>query len=277
MFATHTVIVSLAAGIAVTLLASVIPAMRATRAAPIAAVREGATLPPSRFAHAKTLIVTAAGVAGAGLLRTGLFASGLATSVRLPLLAAGAPVLFLCLAFLSRWLVAPLAAALGRPFEAIAGAAGMLVPENSSRNPARTAVTAGALTVGRALVAFVATLGSGLRGTITDSIEQEMHADDVISADDASRPQLPPTRSMQGWESRQQHSGGPDPRLRPSASDQRHRPQNDHPLLRLHVDARLRVQLGRPALTVRRDPQRTLRDRSPPHDRQPLPRRYPIR
>ena len=107
--------------------------MRATRAAPIAAVREGATLPPSRFAHAKTLIVTAAGVAGAGLLSTGLFASRLATSVRLLLLAAGAAVPFLCLAFLSRWLVAPLAAALGRPFEAITGAAGMLVPENSSR------------------------------------------------------------------------------------------------------------------------------------------------
>ena len=188
VFARHTVIVSLAAGIAVTLLASVPPAMRATRVAPIAAVREGATLPPSRFAHAKSLVASAAGVAGAGLLSTGLFAGGLATSVRLILLAAGAAVVFVCLAFLSRWLVAPLATALGRPFEAITGAAGMLARENSARNPARTAVTAGALTVGLALVAFIATLGAGLRGTITDSIKQQIHADYVISANNAPLP-----------------------------------------------------------------------------------------
>ena len=188
VFATRTVVIGLAAGIAVTLLASVVPATRATRIPPIAAVREGATVPPGRFARAKTLIVTAAGVAGVGLLSTGLVDSGLATSVRLLLLATGAAVLFVCLAFLARWLVAPLAAALGRPFEAITGAAGMLARENSSRNPARTAVTAGALTVGVALVAFIATLGAGLRGTVTDSVKQQIHADYVISADNAPLP-----------------------------------------------------------------------------------------
>ena len=56
VFATRTVIVSLAAGIAVTLLASVVPALRATRVAPIAAVREGAILPPGRFARAQSLV-----------------------------------------------------------------------------------------------------------------------------------------------------------------------------------------------------------------------------
>jgi putative ABC transport system permease protein len=61
----------------------------------------------------------------------------------------------------------------------------MLARENSSRNPARTAATAGALTVGLALVAFVATLGSGLRATINDAVRQQIHADYVISADNA--------------------------------------------------------------------------------------------
>ena len=41
-------------GIIVTLLASLRPAIRATRVPPIAAVREGATLPPSRFARFRT-------------------------------------------------------------------------------------------------------------------------------------------------------------------------------------------------------------------------------
>ena len=54
VFGTRTVIVSLLVGIVVTLIASLRPAVRATRVPPIAAVREGATLPPSRFARFRT-------------------------------------------------------------------------------------------------------------------------------------------------------------------------------------------------------------------------------
>ena len=51
VFATRTVIIALLVGILVTLIASLRPAIRATRVQPIAAVREGATLPESRFAR----------------------------------------------------------------------------------------------------------------------------------------------------------------------------------------------------------------------------------
>jgi len=47
VFRTRTIIVALLVGVVVTLLASLRPAMRATRVPPIAAVREGATLPPA--------------------------------------------------------------------------------------------------------------------------------------------------------------------------------------------------------------------------------------
>ena len=49
LFETRTIVVSLLVGIVVTLLASLRPAIRATRVPPIAAVREGATLPESTF------------------------------------------------------------------------------------------------------------------------------------------------------------------------------------------------------------------------------------
>ena len=65
VFALRTVLISLALGTVITVLASIVPARRATRVPPIAAVREGSTLPPSRFAaHSlKTaVIVTAASV-----------------------------------------------------------------------------------------------------------------------------------------------------------------------------------------------------------------------
>src|ERR1700730_9888227 len=48
VFATRTVVVSLVLGIAITLLASLRPALRATRVPPIAPVREEATAPPGR-------------------------------------------------------------------------------------------------------------------------------------------------------------------------------------------------------------------------------------
>ncbi|MEX2464637.1 MAG: ABC transporter permease, partial [Gaiellaceae bacterium] len=51
VFAARTAIVSLLVGTVVTLLAGLAPAVRATRVPPIAAVREGAELPPSRMAR----------------------------------------------------------------------------------------------------------------------------------------------------------------------------------------------------------------------------------
>ena len=50
VFALRTVLVSLAVGTGITLLATMLPARRATRVPPIAAVREGSTLPASRLA-----------------------------------------------------------------------------------------------------------------------------------------------------------------------------------------------------------------------------------
>ena len=75
-FETRTIIVSLLVGIIVTLLASLRPAIRATRVPPIAAVREGATLPESRFAPFRT--IGSLGLTGLGFaaLAYGLFGSG---------------------------------------------------------------------------------------------------------------------------------------------------------------------------------------------------------
>ena len=55
VFGTSTIVIALAAGIIVTLVASLRPALRATRVPPIAAVREGATLPFGRFHRFRTL------------------------------------------------------------------------------------------------------------------------------------------------------------------------------------------------------------------------------
>ena len=64
--ATRTITVSLILGVSITLLASILPARRATRVPPIAAVREGSTLPPSKVAahsHNAGIVVTGASLA----------------------------------------------------------------------------------------------------------------------------------------------------------------------------------------------------------------------
>src|SRR5262249_36171567 len=70
VFKTHTVTISLILGTTVTLLASVIPARRATRVPPIAAVREGSTaaVSPRRGAvKGSVLVGVALALLGAGL------------------------------------------------------------------------------------------------------------------------------------------------------------------------------------------------------------------
>jgi putative ABC transport system permease protein len=60
--------------------------------------------------------------------------------------------------------------------------AGSLAKDNATRNPARTARTAGALMIGLALVTFVATLGASLKGTTKDALKDQVRADYVVTA-----------------------------------------------------------------------------------------------
>ena len=183
VFSARTAIVSLLVGILITLIASIRPAMRATRVPPIAAVREGSILPPSRFARfglAAALLVTAVAVS---LLALGSFADGLGTVPRLLGVALGAILLFLGIALVAPRLVRPLASALGWPATRTAGPAGKLARANAMRNPARTASTAAALMIGLALVTFVAVLAQGLRSTFVDSVDELFVADYAIGGE----------------------------------------------------------------------------------------------
>jgi putative ABC transport system permease protein len=169
---TRTVIVALVVGILVTVLASLRPAARATRVPPISAVREGAELPPGRFAKYRPVgsaLLTAAGFAA---LVYGLFGSGLGTKQILIFMGLGTLLIFIGVSLLAVRFVRPLAWALGAPASKFGGAAGSLARDNSRRNPQRTASTASALMISLALVTLVAVLAAGItksfRGAVND-------------------------------------------------------------------------------------------------------------
>ena len=179
---TRTIVVALLVGIVVTLLASLRPAIRATRVPPIAAVREGATLPESRFHRFRTLgsLVTI-GLGFAALLY-GLFADGLGTTQLLAWMGIGALLIFIGVALFAQRLIRPLAQFLGWPATQIGGAAGKLARDNARRNPQRTASTASALMIGLALVTLVAVLAQGITSTFRNSVEEIFIADYAITA-----------------------------------------------------------------------------------------------
>ena len=109
VFATRTIVVSLLVGTIITLVAGLFPAIRATRVPPIAAVREGFTLPKSRLSPFVPYI--AIGVIGLALLLLGysMFKDDLDTASRLLSIAGGVILLFIGVAMISSRLVRPLA------------------------------------------------------------------------------------------------------------------------------------------------------------------------
>ena len=186
VFAPRTIILSLAVGTLIALLASLRPAIRATRVEPIAAVREGAVLPASRFArYALPSALTV--IAGAiGLFSYGVFASGLDVMVRILSLVGGVLALFVGVAMIASRVVRPLAYVLGTPGAKLGGTAGKLARQNAVRNPKRTASTAAAVMIGLALITFVAVLGQGLRTSFTGSVNELFIADYAVTTADST-------------------------------------------------------------------------------------------
>ena len=168
----RTVIVALVVGIVVTVLASLRPAVRATRVPPIAAVREGAELPPGRFARYRPIGSALLTALGFLLIVYGLFAHGLGTKGVLFSMGAGTLLVFIGVALLAARFARPLAWILGAPATRFGGAAGALARDNARRNPQRTASTASALMIGLALVTLVAVIAAGItksfRGAVDD-------------------------------------------------------------------------------------------------------------
>ena len=188
VFAARTVIVSLLVGTIVTLLASLRPAVKATRVPPIAAVREGATLPPGRFARLGPVVSLITLALGILLLVYGIFGHGLTTASRLASLGFGVLILFLGVSLNAKRAVRPLASVLGWPGTRIGGTSGTLARENAMRNPSRTASTASALMIGLALITFVAILGQGVRSSFESAVDQLFIANYAVTSPDSFSP-----------------------------------------------------------------------------------------
>ncbi len=179
-FQPRTIIVSLAVGIVVTVLAALLPARKATRVPPVAALQPETAFAPTGFRKRRIVLgvlVTAIGVA---LLLAGLFQN---EGNRLVNVASGAVVVFFGVAILSPLIARPLARVIGWPFARAFRLPGTLARENAMRNPRRTASTAAALMIGLALVSFVSIFAASIKASTTAILEESVTADYILFND----------------------------------------------------------------------------------------------
>jgi putative ABC transport system permease protein len=173
-FEARTVIVCLVVGVVVTMVSAIGPARRAVRIAPVEAVAEQQVEYeiPMRRRFTWGAGITLAGIAA---LAVGL------TAPAIGLVGLGAVLIFIGVARLAPAVARPMASVLGRPLSRMLGMSGRLGRENSMRSPRRTAQTASALMVGLALVSAIAVFGSSLSSSATQSIDNAIRADIIIS------------------------------------------------------------------------------------------------
>ena len=184
----RTVVMAFLVGVGITMASVIIPAVRAARIPPVAALR-----PELGFEalSARRLVVGAAvTIIGAVAFVVGLFGRPGGTLGLLALAGIGALLMFLGVASVSSTVARPATKLLGWPIAKVFKAPGVLARENAGRSPRRTSATAAALMIGVALVSAASVFAASLRHTFSDTLERGVQADYIIT--DESFQGLPP-------------------------------------------------------------------------------------
>lgn len=175
---TQSVLVPILVGTFATIVAAMMPAVRATRVAPLEALREtgGSTETKERSSRKRTFTAGLLLVVAVVLLGLGLFVAE-DEEAALSQMGGGLVLLFIAIAMLGGRFVPPIVSVIGAPIERLRGVTGLLARENAQREPQRTATTAAALMIGVALVVFVGVFASSLKASINDAIDDQLAGD----------------------------------------------------------------------------------------------------
>lgn len=173
----RSIVAGFVVGTLVTLAAAIVPAWRASRVPPIAAMREVAVHGSTR---ARLITGSVLALGGIALVLLGTLAGAGGLAQRFTLIGVGAVLLFIGAAMLTQYVARPLAGGIGWPMARVGGLAGRLGQQNAMRNPSRTAQTAAALTIGVALVTGVTVFAASLSETFIGTLDNRVRADLVI-------------------------------------------------------------------------------------------------
>ncbi len=171
-----TVIVSVIAGLGVSLASAVLPARRAAKVPPIAAMRDVAV---DKSSSSRRRAIWGSVVTGLGAAAMG---SGLFGGAGMAPIGAGAMMIFIGVAVLGPILARPISRVIGAPLPRLKGMSGTLATQNAMRNPKRTSATAAALMIGVALVGFITILASSTKASVATNVAKTFNGDLVVSS-----------------------------------------------------------------------------------------------
>ena len=171
----RTIIVGMLVALVVTVAASVVPAVRASRVPPIAAMRDDFVMPTASLRRRNRI--------GAVLLAVGIVLLMLGVNKGNALeIGLGAIGMFRGATALSPLLSRPIIGGLGRLLPRVWGTTGRLARENALRNPRRTAATASALMIGIALTTTMSVMAASITTSANAQIDKSVGADFIITA-----------------------------------------------------------------------------------------------
>jgi putative ABC transport system permease protein len=169
---------ALIAGVAITAVSAVIPAFRASRTSPLAALRE-ASVDDSALSRSRMVFGLLTLAVCGSMLMAGLFAD---ISNRLVFVGLGAAGIFIGVAAWGPIVARPFARVVGAPLARLRGLPGELAQENGMRNPQRTATTAAALMIGVGLVSAISIFAASTTRTVDKIIDDTVVGDLVIES-----------------------------------------------------------------------------------------------
>lgn len=165
-------------GVVITSGSALIPALRAGKTPPIAAMRDVA-IETTAGSRTRIAIGTFVAVAGGIAMAAGLGGTGEDPVV---LVGLGGLAVFTGVATLGPVLARPFGHLVGRPIAAVRGVPGQLARDNATRNPKRTAATASALMIGVGLVGFITVLAASVKASIDEMVSAGVRADVVVES-----------------------------------------------------------------------------------------------
>ncbi|TQM83675.1 putative ABC transport system permease protein [Saccharothrix saharensis] len=183
-----TVLAAFAVGTLITVLAAVLPARKATRVAPVAALRSqpDSGEEVSRTGVLRVLTAVLFAVVGVGAVVFGMNLED--EDAAMFISGAGTMALLAAVLVLGPLLVGPVNRVLGAVPRALLGVPAKLASANAGRNPKRTAATTAALMIGVTIVSLVTVVANSAKETANAEIDQRMPADYTVTSAVYDRP-----------------------------------------------------------------------------------------
>ncbi|MCC9310598.1 ABC transporter permease [Kitasatospora sp. RB6PN24] len=171
-----TAITVLAVGVLVTMGSALLPAIRASRIAPVAAMSSGDQPTTQKSLLIRNSIGTLVTALGVGLILLGVMSDNSKQQYLRP----GALFVTVGILILLPLLSRPAIAMAGPSMTRLFGTPGKLARLNAVRSPRRTAATAGAIAIGLSLVTAMTVIGSSVNDAVTRSVNDAVKADFAV-------------------------------------------------------------------------------------------------